>query len=96
MHYWLDWLFKDFNGRKGKYVIAESPNVPLIVFMVAIILAVVVYPGFWQKLFATIAYAALIWWSVLEIRGGRSRFRKLLGLCGIIAVIGALLLRLGL
>ena len=92
---YLDWLFKDLNGRKGKYVIAEAPNLPLIIFMAGIILALVVYPGFWQRLFAVIAYAALAWWGIQEARGGRSRFRKLLGWLGILAVVGALLLGLG-
>lgn len=95
MKYFLDWLFKDFSGRNGKYVIAEAPNLLLIIFMIAIVLAVVIYPGFWQKLFALVAYAALAWWSIQEIRSGRSRFRKVLGYAGIIAVVGALLLHLG-
>ncbi|HEX8227194.1 MAG TPA: hypothetical protein VF572_04990 [Candidatus Saccharimonadales bacterium] len=93
--YYMDWIFKDLNGRKGKYVIAEAPNLPLIIFTVFIILAVVVYPGFFQTLCAFIAYAALLWWGIAEARSGRSRFRKLLGYAGILAVAGALLLRLG-
>jgi uncharacterized membrane protein len=96
MKYYLDWLFKDLHGRNGKYVISEAPNPPLIIFMVSIILAVVVYPGFWQTSFAVIAYMALVYWGYLEIRSGRSRFRKFLGCAGILAVAGALLLRLGL
>ncbi len=92
---YLDWLFKDLHGRRGKYIIAEAPNKPLALFMVAIVLAVVVYPGFWQRSFAIIAYIALAYWSYLEIRTGRSRFRKLLGIGGALAVLGALLLHLG-
>ncbi len=92
----LDWLFKDLHGRNGKYIIAEAPNIPLGVFMIAIILAVVVFPGFWQRAFAIVAYLALGWWSFLEIRSGRSRFRQLLGWFGGLAVIGAIVLHLGL
>ncbi len=92
---YLDWLFKDLQGRRGKYVIAEAPNLPLITFMVLIVLAVVVYPGFWQSLFAISAYIALAYWGYHESRIGRSRFRKLLGYLGVIAVVGAFLLRLG-
>lgn len=93
-HY-FDWLFKDLKERKGKYVIAEVPNLPLLIFMAAIILCVISNPGGFQKLMAAIAYLALVYWGVLEWYGGRSRFRKLLGILGLVAVIGALLLHLG-
>ena len=91
----LDWLFKDLQGRRGKYVIAEAPNIPLAIFMICIVLAVVVFPGFWQSLFAVLAYIALAYWGYHELRTGRSRFRKLLGYLGVVAVVGAFLLRLG-
>ena len=91
----LDWLFKDLNGRAGKYIIAEVPNLPQIVFMVSIILAVIVYPGLWQKTLVFTAYAALSYWSYLEITSGHSRFRKLLGVLGLISVFMALTLPLG-
>jgi energy-coupling factor transporter transmembrane protein EcfT len=91
----MDWMFKDLNGRKGKYVIMEDPNRWLITFMVAIVLAVISYPGFFQTSFALIAYVAMFWWGIQEFRSGRSRFRKLLGMMGVLAVIGAVLLRLG-
>ena len=93
--YCFDWLFKDLKVRKGGYVIAEPPNLPLIVFTISIALAVVSYPGFWQTGWAFIAYGALLWWGVAEARSGRSRFRKILGYGGILAVATALLLRLG-
>lgn len=95
LKFYLDWMFKDMNGRNGKYVIAEAPNLPLVLFMVFIILAVISYPGFFQSLFSFAAYIALLYWGVREARGGRSRFRKLLGYLGVLAVIGAVVLRLG-
>jgi hypothetical protein len=95
IRYWLDWLFKDLQGRRGKYVIAEVPNLPLAIFMVSIVLALVFYPGFSKVVVTIIAYAALLWWSYLESNGGRSRFRKLLGYLGYAAVLGAVVLRIG-
>jgi hypothetical protein len=92
--YYLDWLFRDLNTRRGRWVIAEVPNLPLLVFMGAIILNVVLYPGFIQKFFGFVGYAALIYWGVLEFKGGRSRFRKLLGILGVLASIGAFFLTL--
>lgn len=90
--YWLDWLFRDQTERRGKYVIAEVPNWPLLVFMLTVILGVIQYPGFFQKFLLTISFIALIYWGFKEFRGGRSRFRRLLGILGILASIGAVLL----
>lgn len=92
--YYLDWLFRDLGTRRGRWVIAEVPNLPLLVFMVAIILNVVLYPGFIQKLFGFVGYAALLYWGFFEWKSGRSRFRRLLGLFGIIGAIGAFVLSL--
>jgi hypothetical protein len=92
LHYYMNWLFRDLTTRRGKYVIAEVPNKPLLAFMGAVILYVAVYPGFWQKLFGFIAFGSLLYWGWLEFRGGRSRFRKLLGILGGIGAVGAALL----
>ncbi|HSH18503.1 MAG TPA: hypothetical protein VK978_03895 [Candidatus Saccharimonadales bacterium] len=95
LHYYADWLFQDRTVRRGKYVIAEVPNLPLVIFMACIVLGVLLNPGFLQKSLIILAYTSLTYWGHLEWRSGRSRFRKLLGILGILAVIGALLLRLG-
>lgn len=87
--YWTRWLFQDLTQRKGKYVIAEVPNGPLLVFMITLIISVILYPGMAQRVLFIISYVALLWWGILEARSGRSRFRKLLGILGIIAAIGA-------
>lgn len=92
----LDWWFKDLRVRKGEYVIAIHPNRWLIIFMISIVLAVIQYKGFWQFAFTLIAYVSLIIWGILEARSGWSRFRKLLGYMALVAVAGAILLRLGL
>jgi hypothetical protein len=92
VRYWIHWLFQDLTQRRGKYVIAEVPNWPLLLFMAAIILSVVIYPGPVQKFFIYLAYFSLAFWGWLEWRTGRSRFRKLLGILGMIAVVGAFLL----
>lgn len=93
--YYFDWLFKDLHGRNGKYIIAEAPNAPLVIFMVFIILSVILYPGFFQKTSAIIAYVSLVIWGILEVRSGRSRFRRLLGILGILSAAGAVALGLG-
>jgi hypothetical protein len=95
IRYWLHWLFQDLTQRRGKYVIAEVPNWPLLTFMIALIISLIVYPGPVQKFFSVLAYLALFFWGFLEWRAGRSRFRKLLGILGMLGVIGAILLGLG-
>lgn len=95
IRFWINWFFRDLTQRKGKYVIAEVPNLPLIIFMVAIILSVISNPGIIQKLLTGVAYLALVYWGILEWRNGRSRFRKLLGVLGLVGVVGAILMGLG-
>ena len=93
--YYLDWLFKDLQGRNGKYVIAEAPNLPLIVFMVTIVLALIMYRGFFQTFFAACAYLSFAYWGYFEARSGRSRFRKILGYLALLSVTAALAMGLG-
>lgn len=94
--FWLDWLFKDLHSRRGAYVIAEVPNWPLLTFMVAIVLAVISNPGGFQQIMTVISYIAITYWGFKEWQGGRSRFRKLLGILCLLAVVGALIMHLGL
>lgn len=95
LRYYGDWLFKDLHGRRGGYVIAEVPNLPLLVFIFSIMLGVILYPGALQTIFIVLAYASFTYWSYLEITSGRSRFRKLLGILGIVSVVTAVILGLG-
>lgn len=84
---YADWLFKDLHGRRGGYVIAEVPNLNLIIFMITVVLGVILYPGFWQTVFQIIAFISITIWSIREYRGGRSRFRNLMGLLGMLSVL---------
>ncbi|HSH55739.1 MAG TPA: hypothetical protein VK983_02855 [Candidatus Limnocylindrales bacterium] len=95
LRYYADWLFKDLHGRRGGYIIGEVPNLPLIIFVISLMLAVVLYPGFLQTMFIILAYASLTYWSYLEVISGRSRFRKLLGILGFVSIALALMLRIG-
>lgn len=89
-----NWLFRDMTERRGKYVIAEVPNLPLVVFMVSLIISLAIYPGALQTTLAVVAYISLFYWGFQEWRGGRSRFRKLLGILGMVATVGAVFLML--
>jgi hypothetical protein len=79
-----------FRSDDGRIVIAETPNAPLIIFMISVILAVV-----WWRLhlvFFIISLASILFWAWLEARTGASRFRRLLGWLGGIAGVVAILL----
>ncbi len=89
--YYADWLFKDMHGRHGKYIIAEVPNLPLIVFMVSMGLGIIMYPGPFQTFLILTAYVAFFLWGIMEFRGGRSRFRKIIGFLAIVSVILAVI-----
>lgn len=94
VRYYMNWWFRDLTERRGKYVIAEVPNLPLVIFMISLVVSVAVYPGPTQTVFTYIAYTSLGYWGLLEYRGGRSRFRKLLGALAMLSVAVAFLLRL--
>ncbi len=95
LRYYADWLFKDLHGRRGGYVIAEVPNLPLLMFIFSIMLGIILYPGLLQTVCIILAYLSFTYWSLMEVRSGRSRFRKLLGILGILSVLTAIGLGLG-
>ena len=76
------------NPETGKLVIAQAPNAPLAVFLVARVAQLVVPEGWPRALTSVVATAGLGWWAVDEIVRGDSPFRRVLG-----AAVLALLLR---
>ena len=69
----MRWFFTD--RTTGRYVIAQWPNVPLWVFLVAT-LAARLTGAHWLRWVAT---AALVVWALLERVRGQSPFRRVLG-----------------
>ena len=69
----MRWFFTD--RTTGRYVIAQWPNVPLWVFLVAT-LAARLTGADWLRWVAT---AALVVWALLELVRGQSPFRRVLG-----------------
>ena len=76
------------NPETGKVVIAQPPNLPLWMYLVATALRVVLRPdGSARAALALVAGVGLAWWSADEILRGDSPFRRVLG-----GVVGAGLL----
>ncbi|MEY2571505.1 MAG: hypothetical protein QOE63_1855 [Acidimicrobiaceae bacterium] len=74
----FDWLFRD--RQTGKIVIAQRPNVPLALFLVAAGVRWLVHPsGTVGTIVSAVAGGALVWWGADELLRGVNPFRRLLG-----------------
>ena len=72
---WLS-IFKD---KDGKVVLAQKPNLPIIVWFFSFILAkLAIYPLV-TELVQYISFGALFTWAWLEIFSGDNLFRRILG-----------------
>lgn len=74
----VDWFFRD--PSTGRLVIAQSPNLPLWIFIGTTVARLVLRPdGTAATLISIVSRGALAWWAVDEIVRGDSRFRRVLG-----------------
>jgi len=57
-----DWLFR--NRQTGELTIAQPPNIPMGIFLVAVLLRLVLDPS---RTFGTVvtiaAYVGIVWWA---------------------------------
>src|SRR4051794_5098491 len=77
------WVHDD----QGNLVVWQKPNLPLIVWIVARGLELVVRRGAPGRLMATIAFGALFTWAWLELFEGASYLRRVLGLVVLAAIV---------
>jgi hypothetical protein len=74
----FEWLFR--NRRTGGLTIAQVPNVPLWVFLGAVLVRAVVDPnGGLRTALDTVAGVALAGWAIDEIVRGVNPWRRILG-----------------
>lgn len=74
----IDWLFR--NRRTGRITVAQAPNAPLLVFLVAVVVRWIFHPsGTVATVVNVVAAIALIVWSVDEIVRGVNPWRRILG-----------------
>lgn len=72
------WLLRD--RRTGRIVIAQWPNLSLVVWLVASATGALLDPGGrWDATLRVVAKLALGWWSVDEIARGVNPWRRMLG-----------------
>ena len=74
----FDWWFRD--RSTGRIVVAQAPNLPLAVFLVATAFRLAVRPvGAVRTTVAVVGTGALLWWAADEVVRGVNPFRRLLG-----------------
>ncbi len=81
---YLNWSFQ---GEEGKWVIVQVPNILLILWLVLTLGARLVDGGTLKYGIALFREAVLFAWSYLEVTTGDSKFRKVLGVTVMAAVI---------
>ena len=74
----IDWFFR--NRRTGERTIAQFPNVPLGVFLVAVVVRWIASPsGAAGTMVDVVAAVALIIWAGDEVIRGVNPWRRMLG-----------------
>lgn len=82
----FDQTFRDSNGE---IVIAQMPNLPLIVFLVATILSLIFTSGKINTVLDLLANGSLFTWAWMELFQGVNYFRRGLGLVVFIGLIAS-------
>ena len=82
---------RTFRDSEGKIVIAQMPNLPLVVGLAATLLQLLLPSGKIHTALDVVAFGALFTWAWQELFEGVNYFRRALGL---IVLVGLLALRL--
>jgi len=80
---------KFFQDKDGKIVIWQNPNLPLITWIVAAIIARLLHGGRLDRTVEVIAFGALFTWAWLEIFKGNSYFRRAVGVIVLVMIIAS-------
>ena len=83
---------RTFRDSEGKIVIAQMPNLPLSVGIVASLLKLIVTTGQINLALDSVAFGSLFTWAWEELFQGVNYFRRALGLIVLVGVIASKLL----
>ncbi len=72
-----------FKDKHGKFVIAQSPNLPIMSWLIIVVLNFFIH----SAILGWLADAFLLVWAFLELYRGVNGFRRLLGLVVLVALI---------
>ena len=88
----MNWLFR--NRRTGEITVAQRPNAPLAIWLVATIVGLVFDPtGGLGTALEVVGRGALIVWALDELVRGVNPFRRILGAVVLAATIASLAAR---
>jgi hypothetical protein len=74
----VNWLFR--NRQTGRITIAQFPNIPLWLFLIAATLRSLLHPAGWPgTALNAAATVGLLWWAADELLRGVNPWRRLLG-----------------
>ncbi len=94
LYKWHDFKDEWLRDRNGTVVIGQVPNIPLVVFFITGVFAIVSFHGFWHGLAQLIAILSILFWAWLEIRSGVTRMRRLMGKLALGAIVVVIILYL--
>ena len=80
---------KTFRDSEGNIVIAQPPNLPILVGITATVLSLMVRSGNIHTGIDAIAFGSFFTWAWQELFEGVNYFRRGLGLLALIAVIAS-------
>ncbi|MBH8565484.1 hypothetical protein I8748_25475 [Nostoc sp. CENA67] len=83
---------KTFRDSEGKIVVAQMPNLPLIVWAVTTILTLIFTTGKINTVLEVLSNGSLFTWAWLELFEGVNYFRRALGLAVLIAILASKIL----
>lgn len=78
-----------FRDNEGNIVIAQPPNLPLIVGVTTTLLTLVVPSGDFSRGLGAVAFGSLFTWAWLELFDGVNYFRRGLGLFALLGLIAS-------
>lgn len=78
---------RTFRDSKGNIVIAQPPNLPVLVGAAATLLYFVLSGSELQTAIGLVAFGALFTWAWQELFEGVNYFRRALGLVGLVSLV---------
>lgn len=82
----MQYLRQIFTDKNGDIVIAQRPNLPIVIWLATIALRLIVTEASYKTTLDVVGTLALAIWAFLELVSGVNTFRKLLGLCVLIVI----------
>lgn len=83
----ITWIDRTFRDSEGNIVIAQFPNLPILIGVAATLLHFFLPSGDMQTVFGLIGFGTLFTWAWQELFAGVNYFRRSLGLIGLVSLM---------